>query len=977
MSGAKGYKFVRATFSNSLYSLSEADIEIRDVKTEQLYSVEKVALSTDGYTADITLAGDASVAGTTFLQPATIYSCEINADGYEATLEFQLPNIWSDMLVTSVDTDKNTITVYGAVRAGGQYTALAHEYKVGDTYDGNLGQLVGHTVVIGIDADNNLVSLKVNDGDEVFDYVTAKDGDSDGEFWSAKDYFETASGDKYYLSTETTSTTNATYGILANNKGVYGEIEEVVAPKNTFEYGRLILNNNGTVSAAVLWDAFDGHIIATEADGSVAKETSSNSKDFKGYTVIDGETFEYIDPATITDGDIIYYSTATKFAFVYNESVEGDLETVYKDRVVVDGDKYNYIVRDNNANIVKNARYYDLDNDKYEAVTEKWANTIDKDEPVTLYLDTKGDIVLVDATVGETVTHSKEYIITKSPKAYMNGLDQMVDMSVSDGTEVTLHIKASDITSINGAAFGNMTLSSTTNSVDGTIPNTFVFNFEDHDGKKTKVDGTVVTPNGDTTGSDADVASTVFQQGGLVDVIYNDDETKVVGLDIKLGAQVAGVQMKQDDDSTEFKGGLSSIKTVGGSLNLSDSTKVYVLTGTRLDTNVLENETEDDAAPATMKEPTDNKVKLYNYSDFDLNTRAGNYKLKAIDTVEVHGNDTKEETSTTDSAKVVGSLIRFVADGTDAKVVVIDNRGFNTKVGTDAGKGDKKEPGVIGEIGEIRGGQIFKTAETETKYLGVATNTEYQLNSDGVTQQLAHLTILTVNGSVEIDSFDAKIDSDQNAKGRIVLAELDGTGKVTKLTEGEVGLAAETAPAVDKVNWIAKEVQATPSTDTLTVKNGGNIYSIKADTDCLVVKFNGSSYSESSIGDINRDENYRGIMFYTSQKNGTDLKAKVIVATQSSNPKSYTPAADHLVASTETLYIGQTATVSLVDQYGELLLQDAAATSSATANVSISGTNDATVNTITVTAVAVGSSTITMQRGGVSKTIVITVLANP
>ena len=910
--GTKGYKYVRATFSNALNSLSEADIVIRNVKTDQLYSVEKVALSTDGYTADITIAGDAAVAGTTFLMPSTIYSCTISSDGLDATLEFQLPNVLSDMMVTKVDVAKATITVEGSVREGGTILSKAETFNVGDTYDGNLGELVGRTLVLGVDADDNITSLKVNDGAVAFGYVTAKDGNNDGNFDSRDDYFETTSGEKYYLSATTTSASNETYGIWADNSGVISAIDNMVDLTDTvgtskFEYGKLVLNPNGTVSAAVLLPAFDGHIIATTAEGSVATETSDNSKDFKDYIVIDGLTLNYVDPTDISDGDIIYYAKKINdVALIYNDSVTGDLENVYKDRVVVDGEKYNYIVNNAAGAVVKQARYYDADNDKYEDVTEKWANTIDKDEPVTLYLDTKGDIRLVDATVGETVTHSKTYIITKSPKAYKNGLTQMMDMAVSDGTEVTLHISANDITSINGDAFGDVTFSVVDTPGTTTVDDKYEFDINDNDGKKTKVnaDGSK-TPNGDKNhGSDSAVHATTFQQGGLVEVIYNDDETVVKGLNIKLDAQnTQGEPQLRADADTEFKGGLASIKTTGdGSLTLSADTKVYVLSGTRLPVGSLENDTSNDLGPTTMKEATDNKVKVYNYSDFDLNTKPGSTKIKLIDNegAATDGSAIHEEADGTETGPTISSLVTFLTDKTAAKAVIIDNRGWNNA------KNATVLPlvGSVGKEGDAKGGQVFKNAKTETKYLGVATGTEYKLKSDGVTHQLASLTILTKDGSITLDTFADDIDTDKDAKGKIVVAELDSTGKVQKVNEGAND--ATNAPKVDTVSYGA--IRDTESTTTLSVGGlAGGTYNLQTDANCLVVKFDGNTYKESSIGDINRDDDYHGVKFMTSQLSGTDAKATVILATKDSSATAaltasldaFTTAASALAANTD------------------------------------------------------------------------------
>ena len=960
-----GYKYIRATFSNALSSLSEADIEIRNVKTEQLYSVEKVALSTDGYSADITIAGNALEAGTTFLMPATIYSCKIDNDGITATLEFQLPDVWSDMLVTAVNTEKNTITVYGAVRAGGQVAEddRSHTYNVGDSYDGNLGALVGHTVVMGLDADDNIGSLKVNDGDVVFGYVTAKDGDNDGDFDSAKDYFETVSGDKYYLSTAKTSTANPSLYIWANNSNLFNYMTEndVIDVDNEFEYGKLILNPNGTVSAAVLWREFAGHIIATETDGSVAKETANNSKDFKGYTMIQEDTFDYIDPTDISDGDIIYWDddVTGKFAFIYNNNVEGTLKTVYEDKLDIDGTKYNFIVWVTTAaagNIAKQARYYDAANDEYKEVTEKWANTLDKADDVTIFLDTHGDGVLVAGEVGETVTHSKEYIVTQSPKAYVDGLTQMMDLTVSDGTETTLHIAADDITSINGNAFGKVTFP------EAAAGGVYNFTIVDNDGKKTGNDGKKDVPNYDDSASDTAVNARIdFQQGSLIDVIFNEDETKVTGLKLKLANKEdyngTDITLKENDKDVEFKPELTSVKTSNGSLTLSDSTKVYVLTGTRLaDGEYANDNARDDSATDNFAEATDNKVKVYDYSDFDKNTQAGTVKLQEVKTEAAKLKNAVLQ----DSAVTVASRIRFVADKTTAKAVIIDDRGINRAVNTTL----TPLIGTVGAATDVPGGQVFKSVETTTKILGVAKTAEYQTNSDGVTMQLATLTILTTEGEIDLNSFKEKLDSNQDVKGKVVLAELDASGKVQALTEFDDALVT-TAPVVETVSYGFKDNSTSTTALTVTANAGTGYYTVQPDTDCLVLKFDGTNYTESNVGEINRDSDYVAIRFYTTQLNDSNVKAKVIVADKtgytSGTWAGYKAVATALWAAggATTVTAGSTLQVKLLDQNGAPIASSGVW---ATSNPAVASLDSTTVGSVkTVTGLTVGTTTISVD----------------
>lgn len=336
------------------------------------------------------------------------------------------------------------------------------------------------------------------------------------------------------------------------------------------------------------------------------------------------------------------------------------------------------------------------------------------------------------------------------------------------------------------------------------------------------------------------------------------------------------------DKDTEFKPGLSSIKTGDiddpqtnkGSLNLTASTKVYVITGTRTGDGEYANDTDPytDNDPGEFQEATDNKVKVYDYSDFDQNTLAGNAILDEIATEAASASGRTYTASTTS----VADVIRFVSDKTTATAVVIDNRGWNLGIATLAAA---KKLGAVEAAGDIEGGQVFKSAKTETTYLGVATGTEYKLNSDGVTEQLASLTVLTKDGEVKLDTFKDKLDKNQDAKGKIVIAKLDATGKVQAVDEGAND--SVNAPEVDKVSFGPK--QPSTSTTTLTTVLNGTTYNIKTDTNCLVVKFNGSSYTESTIGDINRDTDYVGVKFMTSQLNGTDAKATVILAVKDSD----------------------------------------------------------------------------------------------
>ena len=96
---ASGYKYIRATFTKAIDALDASEVEISEKATGQIYSVEKVALATNGKSADITLVGDVAAAGTTFLQANTDYVLNIKKSGATAHLDFNIPAVAANVIV--------------------------------------------------------------------------------------------------------------------------------------------------------------------------------------------------------------------------------------------------------------------------------------------------------------------------------------------------------------------------------------------------------------------------------------------------------------------------------------------------------------------------------------------------------------------------------------------------------------------------------------------------------------------------------------------------------------------------------------------------------------------------------------------------------------------------------------------------------------------------------------------------------------
>ena len=446
--GTADYKYIRATFSAAFDSLEPSEIEIRRKSDKQLFSVDTVKLSSDGYTADITLFGDKNAAGTRFLEPATIYVMTVTHDGFTDDFEFQLPDNGRDLIVTKVDVDAGKITVAGDGRTTNP--TIAGDITVGDEYLGNLGYLVGRNVVVGINADKELLNFSVEDQDVVIakvKYVLDDDGNID------KSYFETPDETKYYLvyggtaivpGSNTTRIAATTIIDAATGADITAWAE--AADGVEYQYAKLVLNKNGTVATAVLQgaDGWEGHIIVTSTDDTKVIESSDFALDFDGYTIVKDD--EYVDVEDLEAGDILYYNTTDTFVDVYTEQVTGNIEKITSEKVTIDGEAYKWA----NAQYLKSGKYVTLDQTDIDSDL-KYLYSLDPDEDTTITLNRAGTIQVIDGTVmDDVVTTSDIYVLTEKGAQYAIGKTEYIELVGSNGSSEKLVIDISKVKSYAG-----------------------------------------------------------------------------------------------------------------------------------------------------------------------------------------------------------------------------------------------------------------------------------------------------------------------------------------------------------------------------------------------------------------------------------------------------------------------------------------------------------------------------------------------
>ena len=539
------YKYIRATFSAALDSLEPSEIEIRRKSDKQLFSVDTVKLSSDGYTADITLFGDKNAAGTRFLEPATIYVMTVTHDGFTDDLEFQLPDNGRDLIVTKVDVDAGKITVAEDGRTTNP--TIAGDITVGDEYLGNLGYLVGRNVVVGINADKELLNFSVEDQDVVIakvKYVLDGDGNID------KSYFETPDETKYYLvyggtalvpGSNTTRIAATTIIDAATGTDITGLAE--AADGVEYQYAKLVLNKNGTVATAVLQgaDGWDGHIIVTSTDDTKVIESSDFALDFDGYTIVKDD--EYVDVEDLEAGDILYYNTNDTFVDVYTEQITGNIEKITSEKVTIDGEAYKWA----NAQYLKSGKYVTLDQTDIDSDL-KYLYSLDPDEDTTITLNRAGTIQVIDGTVmDDVVTTSDIYVLTEKGAQYAIGKTEYIELVGSNGSSETLVIDISKVTSYAGK---DSSLSVVTSGES----------FKDKNATGT----TITTAN-------------TFTAKKPVKITKNADGV-VVGIDLRETAAHAGSATLSDgSDQTISKDSTSLYVTANDKITLKSSTPVFII----------------------------------------------------------------------------------------------------------------------------------------------------------------------------------------------------------------------------------------------------------------------------------------------------------------------------------------------------------------------------------------------------------------
>ena len=611
----------------------------------------------------------------------------LTQDGESTSLEFELPAYATDMIVTSVDLEKNTITTDWSGRTGD--VRVPGTFNVAGKYNGNLGTLIGRTVNYGYDTDNNLTSFSLDDAEVIYGAMKFVNDSND----LTKAYVKDAlTGETYKVNkSSVTAAKNLTWFYAAEDGDGFG----TPVAGTTYDYVKLVLNPDGTISTANIVTALAQNLYVTEVDGTKVIQDKSHTFDLDGYIIVKDD--KYIEPEDIELGDVVFINTTLKFADVYTNEISGEISNVISGKLDIDETTYNW----------DGAQYYDPDDDVYKTLSkddddegaQAYLNSLDTEEDTTIYIARDKDIKYIDGTViGQTKYTYETYLITKTAKTYQESLKNKFNVDVFDGTDTeTVTIDLNQLKYYKGVE-GKYEPTTENDWKDGAAGTTWNFTG--------KSKATYDVPG--------DVApDTVLVQGSLVKFMYDSTGT-IVGLSDTENAMVATLNATVNASSIDGTNKLSqtgspNLKKGTSKLvqKLSDQTKDVYKMGDY--TNLWIWNEKNSAAEGTNKDDTYTKVILTDFENEIVTNEAVNFEAlsyrvdgtKVVDlVVKIKGNSafataetntingimtaSTKKNNSEDSSQVINTITIY---GTDGKKVTYTADGDLADV-TDAKNGD-------------------------------------------------------------------------------------------------------------------------------------------------------------------------------------------------------------------------------------------------------------------------------------------------
>ncbi|WP_078414367.1 S-layer homology domain-containing protein [Priestia abyssalis] len=358
-------RYLEVKFNKSISELDKSQIQIKNTKTLERVGIEAVELGHDGKTATITLFEKDTTSGAKDeIARLTDYTVTVNAGSEVAEFTFQRPG-FAEGRITDVDVEDRKFVVGGVTINVPKETEFDFQASLGaDTR-------------VWYDKDRDLQKVTFDDKEVVtgsLEVTKTRTGSENGKIEIDGKEYKLADTLSFYNNDSSTTI------------GVDGA---------EYDYAKVFFNDNGEVEFIVSYD-WDNFFVVEKMDGEVAIAADDDELDLEDYILFkDGKTIKASD---LKKGDVVYYDSSSNggdgVAEVYNNSVSGEIETVYFDKIKIDGKNYDFL-----ANEFGTAKY--LDGDEFKTLDADKAEEFQAGGKVTAYLDRYGNVVYLEGTEGD------------------------------------------------------------------------------------------------------------------------------------------------------------------------------------------------------------------------------------------------------------------------------------------------------------------------------------------------------------------------------------------------------------------------------------------------------------------------------------------------------------------------------------------------------------------------------------------------
>ena len=289
-----------------------------------------------------------------------------------------------EVRVTAYDADDNEIRV--AVDSGDGLKNLGTFEVVADAdvYEAFLNEVTvwvnddDEVIYMGIDSDFYIDAIEIDD-----DELTLAEADKDLDIDDDAE-------------------------ILVNGKSA-DEIEDA-----EYDLAKVVVNADGDV---VYIDAYewDTVFVVEENDDYLVTDYSGDEEDIEDYVLLkDGKLMAADD---IEADDILFMNTKNEFGEVFNKTVVGPIDEYYRQGFEVDGESFGYSYGLDEIS----TRYFDEDGKVKDFGYDEAKDMEAEGEDVTVFVDRRGDAVLVVGEMAETESDTFAVYLTEDLYAYAIG----------------------------------------------------------------------------------------------------------------------------------------------------------------------------------------------------------------------------------------------------------------------------------------------------------------------------------------------------------------------------------------------------------------------------------------------------------------------------------------------------------------------------------------------------------------------------